>query len=875
MFSTSVKGCRRSAPVAWIALCLAPLLMSGNGIAAGAGGSQGLMSSEPPDVKSDYAADRLIVKFKSSVGAGRELQLVTSTGVGSLVAQGQRLLSGLNAAERSALSQVGGTVLRGHERLGILVIRPRLAVGAAVESLLRSGTVAYAEPDYRLRASAVPDDPQFGQQWSLHNIGQEVPAGSGRFGTSDADIDGMEAWDVQKIAPGVVVAVMDTGVDYRHPDLALNMWVNPGEVAGNGIDDDGNGWVDDVHGIDTCNYDSDPDDDYRYAHGTHVAGIVGARGDNGVGVTGVAWRTKIMALKFLCADGGGYDSGAVALIDYLLAVKAAHGYTRVIMNASWGGSGDSAALEDAIDTAGDEGVLMVAAAGNAGMDTDVTPVYPASYGLVNVLSVGASDSNDAPAYFSNHGCNSVDVYAPGVDILSTVLHTAKGYASYSGTSMAAPLVSGMAALVWQRHATRSLPQVKAMLMNSVDPVGTLEGQAVTQGRVNLQQALGAPWNVPVVWDVSPALITPGGSITIRGSNFGTSAGSASIAGTALTITRWSAEEIVAGVPYSAPLGVHHVQIGNAAGRSSRAGGCLSVSYQPVLAGRLLVARAHAAAAQVGNDLYVIGGLADWGPTGLVERYTLNTNRSAIDTSRSMPHPAAYAGAAAIDGRIHVAGGTDQDTGEIFDHLQIYDTATGTWRAGKPLPEPRFRAAVAAVNGKLFVIGGADQSHRATATTYIYDPPNDTWSQGAPIPEGRVHAGAVRQGTSNMIWVMGGFKGAPFASEQSNSVYVYNTAIDRWTMRPPMNATRAGFAPIFRSIRAILAMHGVGSLNGSYVSGRSDGEFYDGSRWRNDITGSQSLYGPLAGRVGKDVYVAAGYDSSSHTPSANVWRLRFH
>jgi len=864
------QGLRRAAIVALAMIGIAPLglLATGSGVVSSVGVDEELLSVMPPPSAQDQAPDRLIVQFKSSAArATRGPEPLAMAGAGSLVAQGQRLLSGLDAAERNALSQVGGMVLRGHERLGILVVRPRMAVGAAVESLLRSGTVAYAEPDYRLRTSAVPGDPQFGQQWGLHNIGQEVPAGSGRYGTSDADIDGVEAWDVQRVAPGVVVAVVDSGVDYRHPDLALNMWVNPGEVAGNGIDDDGNGWVDDVHGVDACDQDGDPDDDN--GHGTHVAGIVGARGDNGVGVTGVAWRTKIMALKFLCADGQGFTSDAAAVIDYALAMKETYGYTRMIVNASWQGSEDSSALSWALYRAEKAGVLIVAAAGDEGRDTDVMPSYPSGHGYLNILSVGASDLDDAPAAFSNHGCGAVDFYAPGIDILSTAPRG--GYRYQSGTSMSAPLVTGIAALLWQRHATRGVADIRTMLTNSVDDVPALEGQAASQGRINLHAALGAPWNVPTVWRLHPAAVGQGGTVIIEGDNFGDSLGSVTMGGIPLTITGWSSDQIYASLPSSAPLGLYKVQVTDAAGRSGRAGGCLSVTHAPTLAGRLVVPRHWAATAQVGRDLYVIGGGTDRRQTGLVERYSLDTNQSVLDTAWSMPFTATNAGAAAIDGKIHVVGGYDWDTGEVFKRLQIFDTATTTWRVGRPLPEPRMQAAVVAVKGKLYVFGGKDGSGNVTATTFVYDPVTGAWSRKTSMPEPRSYAAAVQQGTGDLAWVMGGFATQKGRSV-TPSVYVYNTATDSWATRPPMNVTRAGFAAAFHSLGAIVAVHGVGLAGECCWGAQSDGEYYDRTRWRHQIHGTQRLYTPGAGRVGKIVYIVGGWDEDSYKASANVWRL---
>ena len=248
----------------------------------------------------------------------------------------------------------------------------------------------------------MPDDPRFTELWGMNNEGQTG-------GIEDADIDAPEAWDTQTGDSEVIVAVIDTGVDYRHPDLADNMWVNSGEIADNGIDDDENGYVDDVYGYDFFNYDGDPLDDH--SHGTHCSGTIGGVGDNGIGVAGVAWDVRIMALKFLSADGYGDTWGAVDAIYYADMMGAD------VMSNSWGGGPWEQMLYDAI---ANTDVLFVAAAGNDSMDIDSGAFYPAAYDLPNILSVGATDHFDEVAWFSNWGQNNVDVFAPGDEVLSTV-----------------------------------------------------------------------------------------------------------------------------------------------------------------------------------------------------------------------------------------------------------------------------------------------------------------------------------------------------------------------------------------------------------------------------------------------------------------------
>jgi large repetitive protein len=273
----------------------------------------------------------------------------------------------------------------------------------------------------------MPNDPFFVRLWGLHNTGQTV---NWTAGTLDADIDAPEAWSVSTGSPDVVVAVIDSGVDATHPDLGQNMWVNDGEDCSgcrtNGIDDDGNGYVDDWRGWDFANGDNNPADDN--GHGTHVAGTVAASGNNGLGVAGVTWSSRIMPLKFLGADGSGTTADAISAILYARAKGVP------ILSNSWGGGDFSQALLDAIEQTDASGELFVAAAGNDFTNTDLEPFYPAGYDVPNVLVVGASDQFDRKAWFSNYGTRSVDLSAPGTNVYSTWTGTTYRFAD--GTSMA-------------------------------------------------------------------------------------------------------------------------------------------------------------------------------------------------------------------------------------------------------------------------------------------------------------------------------------------------------------------------------------------------------------------------------------------------------
>ena len=286
-----------------------------------------------------------------------------------------------------------------------------------IEHFRKSPQVETVEPDYIMHINAVyPDDEYFDQLWGLHNTGQEV---NGTTGIPDADIDAPEAWERSTGSSDVIAVVLDTGVDYSHSDLSDNMWVNQAEAEGEaGVDDDANGYVDDIYGIDAYNDDSDPYDDNR--HGTHVDGIVAARGNNETGVTGVTWNTRIMALKFLSGKGSGPVSAAIECIDYVIAMKE-RGENVVVMNASWGSSSDSESLNDAISAAADAGIVFVAACGNSASDNDGgKKLYPAAADLPSIIAVAATEQNDDLAYFSSFGASATDLAAPGVNILSAV-----------------------------------------------------------------------------------------------------------------------------------------------------------------------------------------------------------------------------------------------------------------------------------------------------------------------------------------------------------------------------------------------------------------------------------------------------------------------
>ena len=349
---------------------------------------------------------------------------------------------------------------------------PGLTINQTLEKLRSDTNVAYAEPDYIISINTSPDDDDYPLQWGLSN-------------SNDNDIDAPEAWDVNTGSNTVVVAVIDSGVDYNHPDLRNRIWSNAGEIPDNGRDDDNNGFIDDVRGWDfeINSNDNDPMDEHN--HGTHVAGIIGAQTNNVTGIAGVNWNIKIMPVKFMSAKGTGSNSAAIKAIDYAVANGA------VISNNSWGGGGFSQALFDTIQAANQQGHLFVAAAGNGrqgiGFNTDNTGHYPGAYNLPNIISVAATDQKDQLTAFSNFGVKTVDLAAPGLQIHSTIRNGQ--YLAFNGTSMAAPFVTGVAGLLLAENNMLTVSELKAAILDNVDPIPVLSGQLLTGGRLNAYKAI--------------------------------------------------------------------------------------------------------------------------------------------------------------------------------------------------------------------------------------------------------------------------------------------------------------------------------------------------------------------------------------------------
>lgn len=401
----------------------------------------------------------------------------------------------LERARQAALDALGASTVRklraaGAGELHLVKLPAGLAVADAMARLRGTGAVQFAEPNWIYTKQAAPNDTYYanGKLWGVY--GDTSPGKTNQYGSQAA-----EAWNVGKdCSSNVIVGIIDEGVMTTHPDTAANIWVNPFEIPNNGVDDDGNGFIDDVNGWDFVNNDKTTFDGVGDDHGTHVSGTIGAVRNNGVGVAGICGQVKIVNAKFLGAQGGTTADG-VEGIDYITDLKTRHSLNIVATNNSWGGGGFSQAMQDAIERANAANILFIAAAGNGnalgiGQNNDSKPNYPSNYPNANVIAVAAITKTGARASFSNYGATTVDIGAPGSAIWSTVPKTVNGvvtasYASYDGTSMATPHVAGAAALYASLHPGSTAAQIKAAILGSAVPTASMAGKTVTGGRLNV------------------------------------------------------------------------------------------------------------------------------------------------------------------------------------------------------------------------------------------------------------------------------------------------------------------------------------------------------------------------------------------------------
>ena len=412
-------------------------------------------------------ADRVIAKFKSRGRDFSQTQATQAIGeAGFSLTSSSSLIPGLVVLDRIAIQP------------SVQNSSTNNSLDERIEVLKKSGIFEYVEPDWIVYTNDTPSDIAFtdGTLWGLQNIGQDG-------GTSGVDINVVPAWELTTGSKSVVIGVVDTGIRYTHQDLAANMWINEEEVVGDGIDNDSNGYIDDIYGINAITGSGDPMDDND--HGTHCAGTIGAAGNDGSPHVGVALNVKLMALKFLNSQGSGAVSDSIKCIEYGIEKGA------TILSNSWGGGGFSQALDDAISAANNAGIIFIAAAGNASNNNDISQSYPANHDFPNVISVAAIDRNGALASFSNYGLIKVDIGAPGVSIYSTTSSSDTSYNSFDGTSMAAPHVSGVAALIASYHPGIGVTEMRQRILNTARPVFALNSVTATGGVIDALAAISA------------------------------------------------------------------------------------------------------------------------------------------------------------------------------------------------------------------------------------------------------------------------------------------------------------------------------------------------------------------------------------------------
>jgi len=410
-----------------------------------------------------HVAGELLVQFRR--GAADEAKVAALRAVGA-------------SLDEEVVSGAGRTDGRGD--LHLVKLPPGLAVAAAMRGLEREANVDFAEPNWTYTHHDASNDTYYknGSLWGMYG---EASSPANQYGSRAA-----EAWNAGKTCDiDVYVGIIDEGVMKSHPDLAVNVWINPYDPV-DGIDNDGNGYVDDVNGWDFAGNDNGTYDGSADDHGTHVAGSIGGVGGNGTGVAGMCWSVTMIPAKFL-GRAGGTTANAIKAVDYLTDLKTRHRLNIVATNNSWGGGGFSQGLADAIARAGTANILFVAAAGNSSVNNDTSPHYPSSYTNANIISVASITSTGGLSSFSNYGATSVDLGAPGSGIWSTVptKKGAAGYASYSGTSMATPHVTGAVALYASLHPGATAVQLKQAILSSVVPTSSLSGKTVTGGRLNV------------------------------------------------------------------------------------------------------------------------------------------------------------------------------------------------------------------------------------------------------------------------------------------------------------------------------------------------------------------------------------------------------
>ncbi|MBI3825940.1 MAG: S8 family serine peptidase [Candidatus Rokubacteria bacterium] len=533
-------------------------------------------------------------------------------------------------------------------------------VAALINDLALHPDVLYVEPNFIVRTTAAPNDPMFGSLWGLQNTGQTI---NGAPGVAGADVKAVAAWTVTTGSRAAVVAVVDTGIDYTHPDLAANVWTAPSAftvtINGTPITCPAGS-----HGFNAITSSCDPRDDNN--HGTHVSGTIGAAGNNGTGVAGVNWTASIMGAKFLDASGSGSIANAINAIEFVIQAKAAFAAggaanVRVLSN-SWGGGGFSQAMLDEITKASANGMLFVAAAGNSSANNDVTAFYPADYAVANVVAVAATTNTDALASFSNYGPHTVHLGAPGQDVLSTI--RSGSYAYFSGTSMATPHVSGAAALILSQCGSLDTASLKGAILGNVDPIAPLAGKTVTGGRLNVSRAVNAcasPGPADFTLALSPATNTVaqggratytvtvgavngfGGAVTLSASGLPSGATASFVPP---SVTGAGTATLTVATTASTPVGASTITVTGVSGSLSHSAGVTLTVLAPS-ADLTITKTASAAAVSLGSSVTYTIIAGNNGPTGATNVKVMDSLPAGLSFVSATPSQGSCSGTTTV------------------------------------------------------------------------------------------------------------------------------------------------------------------------------------------------------------------------------------
>lgn len=762
-----------------------------------------------------------------------------------------------DASLLAATNQAGARIKKLLPRLGMAILETDQPMAQVMDKLQRTGAVSYATPSHghKPMGQLLPNDTIFGQQSGLHTS-DEYSLITGKPPVPDADINAPEAWDIRTDASDVLIAIIDTGINYKDIELADNIWVNPGEIAGNSLDDDNNGYVDDVHGINAVTGSSDPMD--VFVHGTYVANVIANKGNNGLGSAGVVWKTKLLGLMAYDQRSGRiYDAALLESLEYVLALKEAHQLKQVIINISFGSTSYSEALKDALTTVQNAGVLMVASAGDYNLNNDLIPFYPASYELDAMVSVASSDPvRGGKGKNSSWGCGSVDLTAPGENTVFS--WTGVSYIQ-SGSSFAAAMATGVAALTWAEHPEWSWREVKDALMASSKPMSGLEGLSVSQGIVQADKALMYSGTTPSIWGQTPTIGLPGDEVRIKGRHFGNSAGVVRLHGqdeTALDILSWKDDEILAKLPEDTSFGSKGLVVSTAEGSSSgQACYLVSASARPVA--QLHTPRSDAAVAAVGEDIWVFGGLAYSGTTATVEKFNPATAEVTSNSGWVMPTAVMGASSGVINNKVYIAGGAGFSY-NVQDKVQIFNPVDQSWSEGAAAPHAFFLAASAVYQDKLYVFGGLTSflnkvllPTAISDAVMVYDPAKDSWSELQAMPTSLYGAAAVADPQGNGIILTGGRHGADEGSLPQNQASRFNPQDGSWT---PLAAMKAG-----RYLHQMVADDAqVYSLLGQSPGGANDaGELFKNAAWQPAVKVDVGLYEAGATALGGSGYLLGG------------------